>query len=66
VFLSTRGGLQNYICFESNDLHAFYRLNESFFAPSGDDEYTVRLSYEPDGQLAGYRGYCYLRSGGSK
>lgn len=31
-----------------------------------DEEYRLRLTYAPDPGLAGYKGFVYLSSGGSK
>jgi hypothetical protein len=64
VVAQARGSLKDFICFETRDLHAFYQHPNSFFAPDGGERYTVRLSYTPAAELAGRRGFVYLRAGG--
>jgi hypothetical protein len=61
-----RGSLKDFTCFQTFDLHAFYQPDNSFFTPDSGEEYTIRCSYTPDTQLAGHRGFVYLRSGGGK
>jgi hypothetical protein len=41
-------------------------MDESFFRPDSHEEYRLCFSYEPDARLAGYKGFVYFRSGGSK
>ncbi len=66
VVAASSGRLRDYTCMQTLDLHAFYQLNKSSFRPDRGEEYTIRLSYQPDVRLAGHRGYAYVRSGGGK
>lgn len=64
--VQTGGSLKDYTWYGCRDLHALYRLKESFFAPRTDEEYTFRIVYHPDPKLALYEGFGYLLCGGSK
>ena len=48
-----------------------YKMNRfpkegSFFRPEIDEEYRIRLAYEPDPRLAGYKGFAYVRTARGK
>jgi hypothetical protein len=60
------GRLGDFIWWGSTDQHGLYQLDRSFFTPRADEDYRLRISYEPDPRLAGHKGFVYLRSGGSK
>ncbi len=64
--VSVSGRLGDYIWWGFSDLHALYQMDKSFFSPDSAEEYRLRFSYEPDPRLAGYKGFVYVRSGGSK
>jgi len=69
VLVDTSGKLGDYLWYGEfggrSDFHALYKLDESFFVPDRREEYLLRVSYVPDPSLRGYKGYAYLRSGGS-
>ncbi|HEV7669380.1 MAG TPA: hypothetical protein VGS22_12720 [Thermoanaerobaculia bacterium] len=46
------GRLGDFIWSESDDLHALYQRDRSFFTPDPDEEYRLRLTYTPDPRLA--------------
>ena len=60
------GRLGDFIWWGSDDRHGLYQHERSFFAPDADEEYRLRVSYEPDPRLAGYKGFVYVQSGGTK
>lgn len=60
------GRLGDFIWWESQNHHGLYQMKSSFFAPDPSEKYRVRVSYDPDPRLAGFRGFVYLESGGYK
>ena len=64
--VSVTGRLRDYIWWGFSDLHVLYQMDKSFFSPESEQEYRLRFAYEPDPRLAGYKGFVYVRSGGSK
>ncbi len=60
------GGTGDFIWYGFRDVHAAYQLHRSFFVPSTDEDYTVRVSWEPGPKLAPYKGFVYLECGGHK
>jgi hypothetical protein len=66
VILSLSGRLGDFTWWRFSDLHALYQMDKSFFNPVSAKEYRLRFTYEPDPQLAGYKGFVYIRSGGNK
>jgi hypothetical protein len=65
VVVNVSGKLGDYTWWGFGDMHALYQLRRSFFRPDRREEYRLRFSYTPDPKLAGYRGFVYLRCGGS-
>jgi len=66
VVVSVSGRLGDYIWCGFSDLHALYQMDRSFFKPDSKEEYRLRFAYEPDARLAGYKGFMYVWSGGTK
>lgn len=64
--VKTGGKMKDFTWYGCRDLHALHRTNESFFIARTHEEYTLRLVYRPDPQLASYKGFGYLLCGGSK
>jgi hypothetical protein len=60
------GRLGDFIWWGFDDWHGLYQMDRSFFTPDAEEEYRLRLAYAPDPRLAGYKGFVYLRSGGTK
>jgi hypothetical protein len=64
--VTVSGRLGDYIWWGFSDLHVLYQLDKSYFIPDRGEQYRLRVSYEPDPMLAGYKGFVYVRSGGTK
>jgi len=47
------------------DSYGLYNLDESFFVPSDGERYQIRLHYTPEPGLAGFKGFVFIRCGGS-
>jgi len=47
------------------DTYGLYDLDESFFEPRDGESYQIRIRYTPEPKLAGFRGFVYIRCGGS-
>ena len=60
------GRLGDFIWWGWDYRHGLYQLDRSFFTPDEHEEYRLRISYAPDPRLAGYQGFVYVRSGGTK
>ena len=63
--IKVAGGTEHFIWYGFQDIHAAYQLHRSFFAPNVDEEYTVRVSWEPGTLAAPFKGFIYLECGGS-
>jgi hypothetical protein len=44
--------------------YGLYQLDESFFQPSGDTQYRLRVPFAPDSALEGMKGFIHIRCGG--
>jgi hypothetical protein len=64
--VNVSGRLGDYRWWGFSDLHSLYQIDKSFFIPDSEEEYRLRIFYAPDERLAGYTGFVYVRSGGSK
>jgi len=47
------------------DCYGLYSLPESVFVSRKGAQYKLRVRYSPDPQLSGFRGFVYIRCGGS-
>jgi hypothetical protein len=45
--------------------YGLYDLDESFFVPSDGERYQIRIRYIPEPGLAGFKGFVFIRCGGS-
>jgi hypothetical protein len=63
--VSVTGRLGEYTWWGFSDLHVLYQMEKSFFTPDSGEEYRIQFEYEPDPRLEGYKGFVYVRSGGS-
>ena len=59
-------GTEDFIWYGSRDIRAAYQLHRSFFVPRVDEEYVVRVSWEPRLLAALFKGFIYLECGGHK
>ena len=66
IVVHVSGRMGEFIWSTSDQQAALYQLDKSFFTPDAREEYRLRASYTPEPSLAGYKGFVYLRSGGSK
>jgi hypothetical protein len=64
--VNVSGRLGDYIWSGFRDLDVLYQRDKSFFKPDSTEEYRLRVAYEPDSRLAGFKGLVFVRSGGSK
>jgi hypothetical protein len=65
IVMKAEGRLGDFIWSDGAPLHKLYKLEESFFTPDRSATYQLRITYLPDPQLDGAKGFAYLRSGGS-
>lgn len=61
---SVAGRLGDYIWAHGGN-YELYQMDKSFFLPDREKDYTLRVRYSPDANLAGMRGFVWLRCGGS-
>ena len=64
--VNVSGRLDWYTCMVTTHLLALYMLPGSRFTPEPKEEYRLHLSYSPDPNLAGYKGFAYIQCGGRK
>lgn len=65
IVMTAEGRLGDFIWSDGTPSYKLYKLNETFFTPDSNEDYRLRITYLPDPQLDGAKGFVYLRSGGS-
>jgi hypothetical protein len=60
------GPLSDYVWGYWRAANRLYQMDAPSFASHSGEEDTLRVAYQADPGLAGYRGYCYLECGGHK
>lgn len=65
IVVDANGRLEDFYCWSTGQEHGFYRLNDSFFIPSPNETYRIRIDYVPSPSLNEYQGYIRIRCGGT-
>lgn len=64
--VKVHGQIRSFGWSENDQIVEFFKMPDSFFNPDPRQQYRIRLSYSPAGDLVGQKGFVYIRSGGRK